>query len=214
MYVTENFSVCPKRIPPFYKENTDLTSNASFYFTFRISCSLPVIQHMLAKSLRANRVSLRNWRGLAGHSAKGDTRPRITNTMTKFARVIARSAGQITIKSSPKTWIRWYLSRLWFSKIATAYCNKFSSLRNDWEKWKAEFFTYEFWLDNPYNRRVDINIVSLLPVITHLKNKWKDAGINLKDASPPWLITQLFVYGHREYMDEVASKWAVIFDWF
>ena len=84
---------CPKRIPPFYKENTDLTSNASFYFTFRISCSLPVIQHMLAESLRANRVSLRNRRGLAGHSAKGDTRSRITNTMTKFARVIACSTG-------------------------------------------------------------------------------------------------------------------------
>ena len=84
---------CPKRIPLFYKENTDLTSNASFYFTFRISCSLPVIQNMLAESLRANRVSLRNRRGLAGHSAKRDTRSQITNTTTKFARLIACSAG-------------------------------------------------------------------------------------------------------------------------
>lgn len=92
-YVYYGKFFCPKRIPLFYKENTDMTSNASFDFTLRISCSLPVIQHMLAKSLRANRVSLWNRRGLAGHSAKRDTRSRIKNTMTRFARVIACSAG-------------------------------------------------------------------------------------------------------------------------
>lgn len=36
---------------------------------------------------------------------------------------------------------------------------------------KENFFTYEFWLDDPYDWRVNINIIRLLPVITHLENK-------------------------------------------
>lgn len=34
------------------------------------------------------------------------------------------------------------------------------------------FFTYQFWLDYSYDWGVNINIVRLLPVITHLENKW------------------------------------------
>ena len=130
--------------------------------------------------------------GFAGHSAK--TRNTIADhAFDRAARShVSRFALPHVLQAKSR------LSQAPKSEYTDTYrlltSNSISSLRNDWEKLKAKFFTYEFWLDNPYNRRVDINIISLLPVITHLKNKWKDAGINnLKDVSPPWLITQLFV---------------------